>query len=313
MNPTSIPRQHLDFVAVGTLIVLCVCWGLNHVAIKATISDVPPLLQASIRSVGATACLLIWMLARRTPLFEKDGSLWPGIITGMLFAFEFLLIYWALEYTYASRSIIYVYTAPFFVAIGAYWFIPGENIGRNQIIGLVVAFSGILVAFADALTFPTYRQLIGDFMIFVAAIGWGATTVLVKASKLAVIAPSKTLIYQLAVSAIILPLASLAFNEPMVKNLSELAIYSLIFQAVIVAFVSYLIWFWLVRHYPAARLSSFTFLTPLFGVVFGGWLLDEPLTTGLLAALVLVGIGIYVVNKPDNAAIRSSITSDAPT
>ena len=150
-------------------------------------------------------------------------------------------------------------------------------------------------------------------MIFVAAIGWGATTVLVKASKLAVIAPSKTLIYQLAVSAIILPLASLAFNEPMVKNLSELAIYSLIFQAVIVAFVSYLIWFWLVRHYPAARLSSFTFLTPLFGVVFGGWLLDEPLTTGLLAALVLVGIGIYVVNKPDNAAIRSSITSDAPT
>ncbi|MDP6926801.1 MAG: EamA family transporter, partial [Rhodospirillales bacterium] len=61
-------------------------------------------------------------------------------------------------------------------------------------------------------------------------------------------------------------------------------------------------WFWAVRHYPAARLSSFTFLTPLFGVIFGGWLLGEPLSPALLMALLLVGIGIYVVNKPEKMA-----------
>lgn len=299
MNANYTSRQHLDFIAIATLIILCVCWGLNHVAIKATIPEIPPLMQASIRSVGATLCLLIWMLVRKTPVLEKDGTLWPGLAAGLLFAGEFLLIYWGLEFTNASRSIIYIYTAPFFVAIGAYWFIPGEAIKRNQIIGLMVAFSGILVAFTDAFTFPTYRQLIGDLMIFVGAIMWGATTVLVKASKLAFISPSKTLIYQLAVSAVALPLGSLAFNEPAVESFSQFAIYSLLFQTIIVAFVSYLIWFWLVRHYPAARLSSFTFLTPLFGVIAGGWFLDEPLTIGLMAALVLVGIGIFVVNKPE--------------
>ncbi len=300
-------RSHLDFFAMTTLFILCICWGLNHVAIKATIGEVPPLMQSSIRSIGATLCLLVWMTAKRIPLFEKDGTLWPGIAAGLLFAFEFLLIYWGLEFTNASRSIIYVYTAPFFVALGAYWLIPGETIGRNQIIGLVVAFSGILVAFGDALSLPTHKELIGDAMIFFAAFLWGATTVLVKASKLAVIAPSKTLLYQLAVSAVILPIGSLAFGEPPIDTLSALAASSLFFQTVIVAFLSYLGWFWAVRHYPAARLSSFTFLTPLFGVIFGGWLLGEPLSPALLAALVLVGIGIYVVNRPDRRAAPAEL------
>ncbi len=295
-------HKHLDFAAMATLFILCIFWGLNHVAIKGTIGEVPPLMQSSIRSGGATLCLLVWMLAKRIAIFDKDGTLWPGIGAGLLFAFEFLLIYWGLEFTNASRSIIYVYTAPFFVGLGAYWLIPGESIGRNQIIGLTVAFSGILLAFGDALALPTNQELIGDAMIFFAAFLWGATTVLVKASKLAVIAPSKTLLYQLAVSAVILPLGSLAFDEPPIERLSTLAISSLFFQTVIIAFLSYLGWFWAVRHYPAARLSSFTFLTPLFGVIFGGWLLGEPLSPALLMALLLVGIGIYVVNKPEKMA-----------
>ncbi len=280
------------------LVILCASWGMHQVAIKATIPDISPLWQSSLRSAIALALLGIWMAVRREPLFERDGTLWPGLAAGVLFGFEFLLIYWGLSFTNVSRSIIFIYTAPFWVALGAHLFIPGETITRVQVGGLLCAFAGVATAFSEALSLPTLDELLGDTMILAAAFLWGATTVLVKASRLATVTPAKTLFYQLAVSLVILPLGALALGEPGIVNLSLLAIGGLLYQAVWVAFVTYLAWFWLVRHYPASRLSSFTFLTPLFGVLGGGFLLGEPVTWAILVAMVLVGAGIYLVNRP---------------
>jgi drug/metabolite transporter (DMT)-like permease len=144
---------------------------------------------------------------------------------------------------------------------------------------------------------PTSRMLVGDAMLAVAAVLWGATTVLIKASPLAGIASSKTLLYQLAVSALVLPVASIAAGEAGVVSLEPLIVASLVYQVVWIATITYLAWFWLLRHYPASRLASFTFLTPIFGVLAGGFLLDEPITKSLLLALALVGTGIYMVNQ----------------
>ncbi|MBW2239720.1 MAG: DMT family transporter, partial [Deltaproteobacteria bacterium] len=146
----------------------------------------------------------------------------------------------------------------------------------------------------------------------VAAILWGATTVLIKASPLAKIKPSKTLLYQLSVSAVVLPLGFLAKGEAGIVRLTPLIVGSLVYQTVWVVFITYLAWFWLIRHYPPSRLASFTFLTPLFGVLAGGLLLNEPITRAMLLALVLnepitramllalvlVGTGIFLVNRP---------------
>jgi drug/metabolite transporter (DMT)-like permease len=142
-------------------------------------------------------------------------------------------------------------------------------------------------------------MLMGDAMLAVAAVLWGATTVLIKASPLARIKPSKTLLYQLAVSAVVLPLGSLVKNEPGIVMITPLIAGCLLYQTVWVAFITYLAWFWLIRHYPPSRLASFTFLTPLFGVIAGGVLLNEPITGSLLLALVLVGMGIFLVNRPN--------------
>jgi drug/metabolite transporter (DMT)-like permease len=138
-------------------------------------------------------------------------------------------------------------------------------------------------------------------MLTAAALLWGATTVLIKASPLATIAPAKTLMYQLAVSAVLLPLGAVAMGEPGIVRMTPLIVGCLVYQTVWVAFITYLAWFWLIRHYPASRISSFTFLTPVFGVISGGTLLDEPVTGMLLLALVLVGTGIYLVNRPGAA------------
>ncbi len=280
------------------LVVLCASWGLHNVAIKVANPGISPILQSGIRSVGATVLIWIWMVLRREPILQKDGTLWWGIAAGFLFAGEFLLLYWSLEFTDASRAVIFLYMSPFIVALGAQFFIPGENLRLIQIVGLCCAFTGIIVAFSESLGFSTYRMAIGDGMAAVAAVSWGATTVLIKASPLSKIRPSKTLLYQLAVSAVVLPLGSLAMGEPGIIQLTPLVVGSLVYQVVWVASITYLAWFWLIRHYPASRIASFTFLTPIFGVLAGNMLLGEALTFTLLLALVLVGIGIYLVNRP---------------
>jgi drug/metabolite transporter (DMT)-like permease len=289
----------LDAVAISILLILCASWGLQQVSIKIVNQGISPLIQAGIRSAGAAILLFIWMRVRREPILNKDGTLWWGIAAGVLFAGEFLLIYWGLEFTLASRSVIFLYLSPFVVALGAQWFIPGERLNLMQVVGLGCAFFGVVLAFSESLDYSTHRMLLGDSMIVGAAVLWGSTTVLVKASPLSRIKPSKTLLYQLAISAIVLPIGAIIKGEPGIVAINRIIIANVCYQTFWVAFITYLAWFWLIRNYPPSRLASFTFCTPLFGVIAGALILNEPITGKLLAALVCVGLGIYLVNRPD--------------
>ena len=283
---------------MAILVVLCASWGLQQVAIKVANQGVSPILQASMRSVGASILLWIWMGVHRQPILEKDGTLWWGIAAGLLFTAEFIFVYWGLEFTNASRAIIFLNISPFIVALGAQLFIPGEQLRMIQVVGLCCAFVGIVVAFSESASYPSYRILIGDGMLAVAAVFWGATTVLVKAGPLSRIRPGKTLLYQLAVSGVFLPIGSLIKDESGIVRMTPVIAGCLAYQIVWVAFITFLAWFWLVRKYPASRLASFTFLTPIFGVIAGGVLLKEPISDTLLLTLILVGTGIYLVNRP---------------
>ena len=279
------------------LIVLCASWGLQQVTIKIANEGVSPILQSSVRSIGASILVWVWMVIRREAIFERDGTLWWGIVAGLLFSVEFVLIYWGLCFTNASRAVIFLNTMPFSVALGAHWLIPGERMHKVQVMGLICAFAGIVIAFSESLRLPSYSMFIGDCMLAIAAVLWGATTVLIKASPLAKISPRKTLLYHLAVSAFIMPLGSLAVGEAGIVLMTPLIALCLAYQVIWVASITYIAWIWLIGRYPASRLASFTFLTPLFGVLAGGLLLDEPMTPALIIALALVSMGIYLVNR----------------
>ena len=292
-------KDHLDVLAVSTVLILCMSWGVQQVVIKLTLVDISPVMQAAFRSIGALVILTGWALIRRDPLFVRDGTLWWGVAAGIFFAAEFVLIFWGLEFTNASRSVIFLFCSPFVVALGSQWFVPGERLNRLQFTGLGIAFVGIIIAFGESMTLPTRTMLIGDTMLIAAAIFWGAATVVVKAGPLATISPTRTLLYQLAVSALILPVASWSLGEPGVIRWSTFAIASVAYQTIWVVAITYLAWFWLIRHYPAPKIASFTFFTPIFGV-FAGWLiLDEPLTIALLVALALVATGVWLVNRQE--------------
>jgi drug/metabolite transporter (DMT)-like permease len=292
-----LPKNHLDSTAMAVLTVLCLSWGLQQVAIKIAVPGMSPALQAGTRSAGSLLLLWGWSAWNGVRLLGRDGSLWLGLAAGLLFAVEFLLIFSGMTFTTASRGVIFLYTSPFVVALGAHLFLPNERLRMVQVLGLLCAFAGIAVAFADALRLPTGRELIGDAMILLAAVAWGATTVLIKASRLASISPNKVLFYQLGVSAVTLPILSAAMGESGVTAWTGSLLASLAYQIVVVAFASYLTWFWLVASYPAGKLAAFSFLTPLFGLMAGGMLLGERISAAMVAAMLLVCFGIYLVNR----------------
>jgi drug/metabolite transporter (DMT)-like permease len=293
MTSTRLP---LDARAYATLLVCTMLWGLQQVAIKLALPSVSPLMQASIRSMLATVLLLGWAQWRGILLFRRDGTLAAGIAAGALFAGEFCFIYSGLAHTSASRMVVFVYLAPVLTALGLALFVPGERLAPLQWAGVLLAFAGLVAAFADGFGAPGQSTLLGDAFGVIAAALWAATTVLVRGSSLARVSAEKTLLYQLAISALLLPLAGRAIGEPGVMRIDAAAVGSLLFQGVVVAFASYLAWFWLLTRYYAGRLAVFSFLAPLFGVAFGVWLLGERLSPTFAVAALMVGAGIGLVN-----------------
>lgn len=283
--------------AIATQLVLCMIWGLGQVATKVGNSGISPIWQAALRSIGATLLLLGWIAWRRIPLGERSETLAPGIVVGLLFGLEFVFLFVGLVYTTAVRAVLLLYSAPFFVALGAHFFVPGDRITGTRLLGLSAAFAGLVLAFGDRLALSDANALVGDLLCLGAAFMWGATTVVIKASALRRAPPETTLLYQLAISAVLMVALSYAFGEPGVFAPSPIVWAALAFQTVVVAWATYTVWFWLVSRYRATTLHAFTFLTPLFGVLAGALLLGEPVSASLLGALALIAAGIVLVNR----------------
>lgn len=288
----------LDLRAMGLMVLLCAIWGIQQVAIKVTGTAVPPLLQAAIRSIGAVLLLWGWCAYKGERLFERDGTLKAGIAIALLFSLEFALIFAGLRYTTASRSVLFLYTAPFFIALSAPLLLPGEKLGWRQWLGLLAAFGGVATLFGDHSAALGEQHWLGDIMILVAAAFWAATTLTIKKAGLTRISSNKVLFYQLAGSALFFPVAAWIKGESLDIAWTPAVTGWMLYQVVLVAFASYVGWFWLIKHYPATRLSVFSFLTPVFGVLSGIALLGEPLSPAVIGALLLVGGGIALVNLP---------------
>jgi drug/metabolite transporter (DMT)-like permease len=297
-DPSAGNRPQVSTTAAMVLVVCCALWGLNQVAIKVGGSGISPSLQAGLRSVGSALLLVGWMGWRRLPLFPRDGTLPAGILVGLLFAGEFILLYRGLTLTTAAHSVVLLYSAPFAVAIGSHFLVPGDQLTRTKILGLMAAFAGIILAFAEKLGgFGSAAQLLGDVMCLGAGIFWGATTVAIKATRMRSAPAENTLLYQLVVSALVLLPASPLLGEAGIIDLNTKVVLAFAYQTVVVAFASFLIWFWLIRHYAASVISAFSFLTPVFGVFFAWLLLGEPISLSLLGAATLIAVGIYIVNR----------------
>jgi drug/metabolite transporter (DMT)-like permease len=295
-------RKALDGQAITWMVVLCMVWSLQQIVLKATAADIAPVMQIGLRS-GAAAVLVAMVMHMRGERMRVSDRTWqPGMVVGLLFGLEFLLVAEGLRHTNASHMVVFLYTAPIFAALGLHWKLPAERLGVLQWTGIALAFTGLAYAFLGrdpaagaAASAQAGNVVWGDFLGLLGGIAWGATTVVVRCSTLTKAPATQTLLYQL-IGAFVLLMAGAALTGQTHINFTPQVWASLAFHVVVVSFASFLVWFWLLRKYLASRLGVFSFLTPLFGIVFGAWLLNEPIEASFLLGAIPVLLGIILVS-----------------
>lgn len=291
-------RKSADFFMFQVMLMLCVTWGLQQIAIKLVVGDIATIVQASLRSGIAAFLVAIVLVIRGGWQPSWQGTSKAGMVVGLLFASEFLFIALGLQYTSASHMAVFLYTAPIFSALGLNFFVASERLKPLQWLGITVCFIGVLVAFGGSISFSEMNTtiLLGDLFGLLAGIAWGATTIVVRSTKLSEAPASLTLFYQLFIAFISLLLIAIVTGQFATFNLTPISVSSLLFQGVIVSFVSYLVWFWLLRQYLANNLAVFSFMTPMFGVTFGVLILGEKLTINFIIGAILILLGILLVS-----------------
>jgi drug/metabolite transporter (DMT)-like permease len=291
----------LSATAIILMVMLCLSWGFNQITVKLALPEIPPLLQATIRSTGGLLIILMVAWLRGVPLFRRDGTLGAGLLAGFFFGVEFILIYRGLVYTTASRAVVFLYIAPFVVALGSKRFL-GEQLSPLQWSGLALSFAGVALAIGVPQPSVDAKVILGDILVMGGGILWAVTTLIVKASPLLQAPAEKTLAYQVAVSIPILALGAAVSGESITQMPGPLAWALMTYQTVWIVGTTFLIWVFLIKTYSASKLSSFTFMTPLFGVVGGYFVMHDTLTLAFAGAALLVMAGLYLVNRPDGAA-----------
>lgn len=306
-------RQALDARAITLMVVLCAIWGMQQVVLKATAADIAPIMQIGLRSGLAAVLVGVLMAWRGERMNLQDGTLRPGVVVGLLFGLEFLLVAEGLHHTSASHMVVFLYTAPIFAALGLHWKLPAERLGWMQWLGVALAFGGIAFAFLGRNTPASdvmRNMLWGDFLGLLGGMAWAATTVVVRSSALSKAPATQTLLYQLIGAFVLLLAGSFATGQAQV-NMTPNVWASLAFHSLVVSFASFLVWFWLLRTYLASRLGVFSFLTPLFGIVFGAWLLSEPIEMSFLLGAMPVLLGIVLVSGGGGPSVQRLPASGA--
>jgi len=291
-------RKPVDMHAFGMMLLVGISLGLQQVLLKMTAADMSPLFQIALRSGVGAALIAAIMIARRETLTIADGIWKPGLLVGLLFALEYLFLGEGLRLTSAAHAVVLLYTAPLFAALGLHLLVPSERLTPLQWGGIGIAFMGIAIAFlvrGEAGHGDLHAMLIGDGLCLLAGAAWGATTVVVRVSRLAALPAKQTLLYQLLTAFVTLSFVAFLMGQAEV-NWNYRVMGSFAFQAIIVSFAVFLIWFQLLRIYRASQLGSLSFMTPIFGVIFGAIILEEPIEPSFVVGTVFVIMGIMIVN-----------------
>ncbi len=287
-------RRPLDLRASTLVLILCVVWGIQQVVLKGVSASVAPVMQLAIRFGGASIFFGLWVFVREGRRAFTDGTLPSGLLLGSLFSLEFIFMGQALAHTTAAHTIVFLYTAPIFTALGLQ-FLPEERLSRLQWAGIGVAFLGIVVAFLGFTGPPSMELLTGDLLALLAGMSWGFTNVVLRRGRVGSAATTKTVLYQVATATILLGAFAAATGQTRVE-LTMMTMLSLIFQTLIIAISSYLVWFWLLRRYLTSRLMLLSLMTPLFGVIFGAALLGDPIDRRFALGTLMVLSGVLIVN-----------------
>jgi drug/metabolite transporter (DMT)-like permease len=299
--PQAPVSRPVDATLVLWMVALSGLWGFNAITIKAVTTGMAPLLAAGLRGAVALVCLVPWGLWRGERLWIRGRLGLHSLMAGLMFAAEFCLFYIGARLTSGGHVAIYINVAPFFVAVGAHYLLPGDRMTWVRWIGLLLAFVGIALLFSNDLLVQRSGYWRGDLLVIAGAAVWALTTVYIKRFMVQGMSGFELLYVQIAISTPVL-LAVSAIAEPGgLSGIAPLAVGIVVFQGTVIVFFSYVAWMTMLRIYPASAVQSFTFLTPLWGVLLGMLLLGESASGATFLAIAGVGMGLYLVNRPARA------------
>jgi drug/metabolite transporter (DMT)-like permease len=291
-------KDHMDAFGAAALIAFALHLAFNQVVIKVTAGGFGPVFQAGLRSVGAVLVLYLWMRLRGVSFAVPRNAWVGGIASGLFFALEFMCLFTALDTTTVSRASVIFYSMPVWLTLIAHVLFPGERLTPVKIAGLLLAMSGVAIALADRGGGSV--SWAGDLLALTGALCWAGIVVCVRITPLSEVPPAQQLMFQVLVSAPILLLLA-PFLGPLLREVAPIHIAGLVFQIVAIASLGFLVWFWLMKIYPASSVASFSFLSPVFSVILGWLLLSEDVAPSVWGALVLVASGIYLINRKPRA------------
>ena len=287
-------KDSVDAIGAVMLTSFAALLAFNQVVIKVTGGGFGPIYMAGLRSVGAVIVILLWMRLRQIAMTTAPNARVGGVLVGMLFAVEFMAIYSAIDITTVSRASIMLYTMPVWLALIGHFVLPGERLTTRRSLGLVLAMGGVVMALLDRS--GANVSLLGDLLGLSAAVCWAGIALTVRLTPLAQEKPEVQLLWQLTISAPVLMIAAFLIGDT-IRDVQPIHLWGMLFQIFCVASFGFLWWFWLLKRYPASGVASFSFLSPVLAVFFGWLILDETITPGVWAALVLVALGLVLINR----------------
>ena len=292
----NIKNRPVDFLAASFLIIFSILLGLNQVMVKLVNEGMHPVFQVALRSTFAIFPILIYCYILKKKIIINNGSLIPGIIAGILFAIEFIFLFTALDYSTVTRVSLIFYTMPVWLTLAAHFLIENDKLNLNKILGLIIALVGLFLAVYEPTTGYDTSQFYGDACSLLASLCWATIAIMLKTTRLSNATPETQLLYQLVVSGIILLPLSMQLND-YVRNIDLDLILIFSFQVIVIMCMGFIGWLWIMSRYSASSTSSFAFLTPIFGVLFGWLIMDDPINEQIYLSLFFTCLGIYLINK----------------
>ncbi len=292
----NIKNRPVDFLAASFLIIFSILLGLNQVMVKLVNEGMHPIFQVALRSTFAIFPILIYCYILKKKIIINNGSLIPGLIAGILFAIEFIFLFTALDYSTVTRVSLIFYTMPVWLTLAAHFLIEDDKLNLNKLLGLIVALVGLFLAVYEPTTGYDTSQFYGDAYALLASICWATIAIMLKTTRLSKATPETQLLYQLVVSGIILLPLSMQLND-YVRNIDLDLILIFSFQVIVIMCMGFIGWLWIMSKYSASSTSSFAFLTPIFGVLFGWLIMDDPINEQIYLSLFFTCLGIYLINK----------------
>ncbi len=290
-------KNELPLGASLFTVFLCILFGANVVAVKVGLTGLGVFTAAGIRFGGAAALIFLWARLTGKPLAINRQQAFQLALLGLIFFTQVSLFSFGLFRTTASHGALIGNLLPFMVMVLAHFFIPGDTINLRKTAGLLLGFAGVALLFFDSVT-VTGDVIQGDLLVLLAVMAWGCNVVYIKKIS-ASLSPFQVTLYPMLMITPIFFLCGLYFDQPMVKFIDQRVATAVLYQTVVITSFGFLAWNTLISRFGATTLHSFIFLMPISGVSCGIVLLNEPVTSNLIASIVLVVTALIVVNRAE--------------